>query len=112
MRRSRPARDLRTAIDCLPLKTRKAMLGGVESNRIIVGAYTDRSGGACPRLPAPRHGGTTTPAGPRHGRAAPHGPTHKPRELRARMGALPRRPRPQAAPGHRARTEPAHDHAR
>jgi hypothetical protein len=60
MHRSRPARDLRTAIDCLPLKTRKAMLGGVESNRIIVGAYTDRSGGVCPMLAAHRNGGRTS----------------------------------------------------
>jgi len=60
MRRSRPARDLRTAIDCLPLTTRKAMLGGVESNRIIVGAYTDRSGGVCPMLAAHRNGGRTS----------------------------------------------------
>ena len=60
MRRSRPARDLRTAIDCLPLKTRTAMLGGVESNRIIVGAYTDRSGGVCPMLAAHRNGGRTS----------------------------------------------------
>ena len=42
MQRRRPARDLRTAIDCLPLQTRKAMLAGVESNRIIVGASTDK----------------------------------------------------------------------
>jgi len=60
MRRSRPARDLRTAIDCLPLQTRKAMLTGVESNRIIVGAYTDRSGGVCPMLAAHRNGGRTS----------------------------------------------------
>jgi hypothetical protein len=60
MPRHRPARDLRTAIDCLPLKTRKAMLGGVESNRIIVGAYTDRSGGVCPMLAAHRNGGRTS----------------------------------------------------
>ena len=60
MPRSRPARDLRTAIDCLPLQTRKAMLGGVESNRIIVGAYTDRSGGVCPMLAAHRNGGRTS----------------------------------------------------
>jgi len=59
MPRSRPARDLRTAIDCLPLKTRRAMLGGVEANRIIVGAYTDRSGGVCPMLAAHRNGGRT-----------------------------------------------------
>jgi hypothetical protein len=60
MPRHRPARDLRTAIDCMPLQTRKAMLGGVESNRIIVGAYTDRSGGICPMLAAHRNGGRTS----------------------------------------------------
>ena len=40
--------DLRRAIDCLPVDTRLAMLQGVRSNDIIVGAYTDRSGGICP----------------------------------------------------------------
>src|SRR3954451_6528661 len=60
MRRIRPARDLRTAIDCLPLQSRKAMLGGVEANRIIVGAYTDRTGGICPMLAAHRNGGRTS----------------------------------------------------
>src|SRR5215217_3563019 len=60
MLRSRPARDLRTAIDCLPLQTRRAMLDGVESNRIIVGAYTDRDGGVCPMLAAHRNGGRTS----------------------------------------------------
>jgi hypothetical protein len=60
MTRHRPARDLRTAIDCLPLQTRKAMLEGVESNRIIVGAYTDRKGGVCPMLAAHRNGGRTS----------------------------------------------------
>src|SRR6185312_10907963 len=60
MRRSRPARDLRTAIDCLPLQTRRAMLSGVESNRIIVGAYTDARGGICPMLAAHRNGGRTS----------------------------------------------------
>jgi hypothetical protein len=58
--RSRPARDLRIAIDCLPLGTRRAMLAGVESNRIIVGAYTDRDGGVCPMLAAHRNGGRTS----------------------------------------------------
>src|ERR687896_690245 len=62
MTRRRPARDLRTAIDCLPLQTRKAMLEGVEVNRIIVGAYTDRQGGVCPMLAAHRNGGGTNPA--------------------------------------------------
>ena len=60
MARRRPARDLRTVIDCLPLQTRKAMLQGVESNRIIVGAYVDRSGGVCPMLAAHRNGGRTS----------------------------------------------------
>jgi hypothetical protein len=43
MRRN-PARDLRTAVDCLPLETRRAMLDGIEANRIILGAYTERRG--------------------------------------------------------------------
>src|SRR5215208_7460610 len=60
MARRRPARDLRTAIDCLPLTTRKAMLEGVQSNRIIVGAYVDRQGGVCPMLAAHRNGGRTS----------------------------------------------------
>jgi hypothetical protein len=60
MTRRRPARDLRTAIDCLPLTTRRAMLAGVEQNRIIVGAYTDRTGGVCPMLAAHRNGGRTS----------------------------------------------------
>jgi hypothetical protein len=60
MRRRRPARELRIAIDCLPLQTRKAMLGGIEANRIIVGAYTDRQGGVCPMLAAHRNGGRTS----------------------------------------------------
>ena len=63
MRRRRPARDLRLAIDCLPLRTRKAMLTGVEANRIIVGAYTDSRGGICPMLAAHRNGGRTSLAG-------------------------------------------------
>jgi hypothetical protein len=58
--RRRPARDLRISIDCLPLQTRKAMLAGVQGNRIIVGAYTDRTGGVCPMLAAHRNGGRTS----------------------------------------------------
>jgi hypothetical protein len=60
MRRRRPARDLRIAIDCLPLPTREAMLDGIAAGRIIVGAYTDRQGGVCPMLAAHRNGGRTT----------------------------------------------------
>ena len=60
MRRRRPARDLRDAIDCLPLRTREAMLDGIGAGRIIVGAYTDRQGGVCPMLAAHRNGGRTS----------------------------------------------------
>ncbi len=55
-----PVEDLRLAIDCLPLRTRVAMLEGVRGNEIIVGAYTDRRGGVCPMLAAHRNGGRTS----------------------------------------------------
>ena len=58
-RRRRPIEDLRTAIDCLPVHTRVAMLEGVRRWPIIVGAYTDRRGGVCPMLAAHRCGGRT-----------------------------------------------------
>ncbi len=58
-RRNKAAR-LRTAVECLPEHTRRAMLEGIESNRIIVGAYTDRDGGVCPMLAAHRNGGRTS----------------------------------------------------
>lgn len=54
-----PIEELRLVIDCLPLRTRQAMLEGVRSNEIIVGAYTDREGGVCPMLAAHRCGGRT-----------------------------------------------------
>jgi len=64
VRRVRKARDpissLRTAIDCLPARTRRAMLDGIRSNPIVVGAYTDSRGGICPMLAAHRHGGRTS----------------------------------------------------
>ena len=60
MKHRRPARNLRTAIDCLPLHTREAMLDGIAAGRIIVGAYTDRHGGVCPMLAAHRNGGRTS----------------------------------------------------
>ena len=60
MRSRRSAReDLRTAVACLPRHTRVAMLHGVRSNDIIVGAYVDRRGGVCPMLAAHRCGGRT-----------------------------------------------------
>jgi hypothetical protein len=60
MRRRRPAHELRIAVDCLPLRTRQAMLDGIDASRIIVGAYTDRQGGVCPMLAAHRRGGRTS----------------------------------------------------
>jgi hypothetical protein len=61
VRRARdPITRLRTAIDCLPERTREAMLAGVRENRIVVGAYTDGHGGICPMLAAHRNGGRTS----------------------------------------------------
>jgi hypothetical protein len=58
--RTRTIRELRLAIECLPVGTREAMLDGVlGSPRIIVGAYTDGEGGVCPMLAAHRRGGRT-----------------------------------------------------
>jgi hypothetical protein len=51
--------DLRLAIDCLPRRTRVAMLEGIAANDIIVGAYTSPDG-ICPMLAAHRHGGRTS----------------------------------------------------
>ena len=58
-KRQRRSEDLRRAIDCLPEKTKVAMLDGISASTIIVGAYTDRRGGVCPMLAAHRHGGRT-----------------------------------------------------
>jgi hypothetical protein len=44
----------------MPIRSRQAMLGGIEANQIIVGAYTDRHGGVCPMLAAHRNGGRTS----------------------------------------------------
>ena len=57
MRRT-PHDDLRLAIGMLPERTRVAMLEGIRSNEIIVGAYT-KDGAICPMLAAHRHGGRT-----------------------------------------------------
>ncbi len=46
-------------MECLPHETRVAMLEGIRSSSIIVGAYTDRHGGVCPMLAAHRRGGRT-----------------------------------------------------
>jgi hypothetical protein len=58
--RGRLIEELRRAIDCLPVRTREAMLAGVRSGQpIIVGAYVDGEGGVCPMLAAHRRGGRT-----------------------------------------------------
>jgi len=55
-----PAARLRFAVEALPRRTREAMLRGIDSNPIVVGAYVDRdSGGICPMLAAHRNGGRT-----------------------------------------------------
>jgi hypothetical protein len=58
-RRRATIEDLRLAIDCLPRHTRIAMLHGIETNPIIVGAYSN-SDGICPMLAAHRGGGRTS----------------------------------------------------
>jgi hypothetical protein len=55
-----PAERLRFAVEALPRHAREAMLRGVDSNPIIVGAYVDRDGGVCPMLAAHRNGGRTS----------------------------------------------------
>src|SRR3954471_24922405 len=87
-----PIEDLRLAIDCLPVRTRQAMLEGIRVSDIIVGAYADRAGGVCPILAAHRCGGRTSFvsfarawdrfAGARRARRA------TPRELRILVGQL------------------------
>jgi hypothetical protein len=58
-RHGRNVARLRAAIDGLPAPTRQAMLVGLHSNRIVIGAYSTRSGGVCPMLAAHRCGGRT-----------------------------------------------------
>src|SRR3954452_8893688 len=66
-RRHAPAADpitaLQRAIRCLPVRTREAMLEGIERHPIVAGAYTDGRGGICPMLAAHRHGGRATHLG-------------------------------------------------
>jgi hypothetical protein len=92
-RRRKPAQDLRTAIDCLPEHTRLAMLEGIKTNRIIVGAYTDHRGGVCPMLAAHRCGGRTSlatfaKAWDRYTKAGPRARPATERELRALRSML------------------------
>jgi hypothetical protein len=56
--RRRAIDELRVTIRCLPRATRVAMLHGISTNPIIVGAYSTRDG-ICPMLAAHRAGGRT-----------------------------------------------------
>src|SRR3954471_19909101 len=53
------ATRLRNAVEALPSHTKQGMLRGIQSNRVVVGAYTDKRGGVCPMLAAHRNGGRT-----------------------------------------------------
>jgi hypothetical protein len=57
-RRRATIEDLRLAVECLPRATRIAMVEGLRSNEIVVGAYSS-DGGICPMLAAHRNGGRT-----------------------------------------------------
>jgi hypothetical protein len=58
-KRRNNAQRLRNAVYALPGRTKTAMLRGIRSNRVIVGAYVDKRGGVCPMLAAHRNGGRT-----------------------------------------------------
>jgi hypothetical protein len=58
-RQQRRAQALSRAVNRLPLDTRQAMLVAADSDELIVGAYTDRSGRMCPMLAAHRRGART-----------------------------------------------------
>jgi hypothetical protein len=68
-RRRATIEDLRRAVVCLPRATRIAMLEGIESNEIIVGAYSDDDGPADDLARrghrARAHGHLTRPGGAR-----------------------------------------------
>lgn len=52
----RSARRLNRAVLALPFDARRAMLAALDDEGLIIGAYTDRRGGACPMLAAHRRG--------------------------------------------------------
>src|SRR3954454_17842105 len=58
-KRRNNAERLRNSISAMPGTTKQAMLRGIRSNRVIVGAYVDKRGGVCPMLAAHRNGGRT-----------------------------------------------------
>lgn len=86
------AGELRAAIERLPLRTRQAMLEGIQSNPIIVGADGDPRGGVCPvyataRPPSKRVGAPFARAWDRYAGARMPRPASK-RELRALSSML------------------------
>jgi hypothetical protein len=58
-KRRNNAERLRNSVYAMPARTKAAMLRGLRSNRVIVGAYVDKRGGVCPMLAAHRNGGRT-----------------------------------------------------
>jgi hypothetical protein len=60
MRKQRAER-LRFAVNSLPPETQRAMLDGINENRIVTGANTDRRGGKCPMIAADPHAFEVTP---------------------------------------------------
>jgi hypothetical protein len=87
------AQRLRNAVYALPARTKAAMLRGIRSNRVIVGAYVDKRGGVCPMLAAHRNGGRTNFGTFARAWDAYAGATRKPRrasrrELRTLEGYL------------------------
>jgi hypothetical protein len=58
-KRRNNAERLRNSVSAMPNGTKQAMLNGIRSNRVIVGAYVDKCGGVCPMLAAHRNGGRT-----------------------------------------------------
>lgn len=58
-KRRNNAERLRNSVNAMPVHTKQAMLRGIRSSRVIVGAYVDKRGGVCPMLAAHRNGGRT-----------------------------------------------------
>src|SRR5262245_40439230 len=58
-KRRNNAERLRRAVYALPSHTKRGMLAGIRTNRVITGGYADKDGGVCPMLAAHRNGGRT-----------------------------------------------------
>ena len=58
-KRRNNAQRLRNSVSAMPNRTKEAMLRGIRTNRVIVGAYVDKRGGVCPMLAAHCNGGRT-----------------------------------------------------